>query len=159
MWNLKCEFISVITEATGIVTKVLRKTLEDISGKHSIDSPHNTAILGTSHVKRKVLQSGTWSLSGGDQRWFKRSTRKKRSVTRDNKNMMMMMMVMMIIIIISLLHAKVWNITLYIWAWSNTEQNFYGTFVLKLCLMRVLRGRNPRVTCTLFYSDIYSTCR
>ena len=59
MWNLKCEFISVIIGATGIVTKSLRKTLEDISGKRSIDSPHNTAILGTSHVKRKVLQSGT----------------------------------------------------------------------------------------------------
>jgi hypothetical protein len=59
MWDLKCEFISVITGATGIVTKCLRKTLEAIPGKHSINSPQNTAILGTSHVKRKVLQSET----------------------------------------------------------------------------------------------------
>jgi len=100
MWNLKCEFISVIIRVTGIVTKILRKTLEAVPGKHSIDSPQNTAILRTPHVKRKVLQCGTCSLSGGDQRWFKRSTRKKRSVTRDNKNMMM---VIIIVIIISLL--------------------------------------------------------
>jgi hypothetical protein len=39
---------------------------------------------GTSHIIRKVLQSETWSLGGGGQRWFKRSTRKKRPVTGDN---------------------------------------------------------------------------
>jgi hypothetical protein len=59
MWNLKCEFISVVIGATGIVTKGLRKTLKAIPGKHSIDSPQNTAIIGTSHVMPKVLQSGT----------------------------------------------------------------------------------------------------
>jgi len=51
--------------------------LENIPGKHSIDSLQKTAILGTSHIIRKVLQCEAWSLSGGDQRWFKRSTRKK----------------------------------------------------------------------------------
>jgi hypothetical protein len=55
MWNLKCKFVSVIIRATGIVTKVSRKTLEAVPGKHSIDSPQNTAILGIPHVKRKVL--------------------------------------------------------------------------------------------------------
>jgi len=45
-----------------------------------------TAILGTSHTIRNVLQSETLSLSGGDHRWFKRSSRKKRPVTRDNNN-------------------------------------------------------------------------
>jgi K+-sensing histidine kinase KdpD len=48
-------------------------------------------VLGTSHVIPNVLQSGTGSLNGGDQRWFKSSTRKKRSVTGV---MMMMMMTM-----------------------------------------------------------------
>jgi hypothetical protein len=34
----------------------LRKNLETIPGKHSIDSLQKTAILGTSHIKQKVLQ-------------------------------------------------------------------------------------------------------
>jgi hypothetical protein len=55
MWNLKCTIIPVIIGATGIVTNSLRKTLEAIPGKHSIDSLQKTAILGTSHIIRKVL--------------------------------------------------------------------------------------------------------
>jgi len=34
----------------------LKKNLETIPGKHSIDSLQKTAILGTSHIIRKVLQ-------------------------------------------------------------------------------------------------------
>ena len=34
----------------------LKKNLETIPGKHSIDSLQNTAILGTSHIIRNVLQ-------------------------------------------------------------------------------------------------------
>ena len=56
MWNLKCTIIPVIIEATGIVTRTLRKNLQAISGKHSLDSLQKTAILGTSHIIRKVLQ-------------------------------------------------------------------------------------------------------
>jgi hypothetical protein len=56
MWNLKCTIIPVITGATGIVMGSLRKNLEDISGKHSIDSLQKTAILGTSHIIQEVLQ-------------------------------------------------------------------------------------------------------
>jgi len=56
MWNLKCTIIPVIIVATGIVTRSLRKNLEPIPGKHSIDSLQKTAILGTSHIIRKVLQ-------------------------------------------------------------------------------------------------------
>ena len=56
MWNLKCTILPVIIGATGIVTRSLRKNLETIPGKHSIDSLQKTAILGTSHVIRKVLQ-------------------------------------------------------------------------------------------------------
>jgi len=55
MCNLKCTIIPVIT-GTGIVTRSLRKNLEDIPGKHSIHSLQNTAILGTSHTIGKVLQ-------------------------------------------------------------------------------------------------------
>jgi len=83
MWNLKCTIIPVIIGATGIVTRRLRKNLETVPGKHSIDSLQETVILGTSHIIRKVLQCEAWRLSGGDHRWFKRSTGKKRPVTRD----------------------------------------------------------------------------
>jgi hypothetical protein len=38
MWNMKCFVIPVITGATGIVIKGLKKNLEIIPGKHSIDS-------------------------------------------------------------------------------------------------------------------------
>ena len=56
MWNLKFMNVPVIIGATGIVTRSLRKNFETIPGKHSIDSLQKTAILGTSHIIRKVLQ-------------------------------------------------------------------------------------------------------
>ena len=56
MWNLKRTIIPVIIGATGIVTRSLRKDLEAVPGKHSIDSLQKTAVLGTSHIIRKVLQ-------------------------------------------------------------------------------------------------------
>jgi hypothetical protein len=43
-------------KATGIVTRSLKKNLEALPGKHSIDSLQKTALLGTSHIIRKVLQ-------------------------------------------------------------------------------------------------------
>ena len=42
--------------AAAIVTRNLWKNLETVPGKNSIDSLQKTAILGTSHVIRKVLQ-------------------------------------------------------------------------------------------------------
>ena len=68
------------------VTIGIRKNVEDMPRKHSVDSLQKTTILGTSHIMRKVQQPGTWSLSGGNRRWFKRSTRQKGHVTRDNNN-------------------------------------------------------------------------
>jgi hypothetical protein len=59
MWNMKCMIIRAVIGATGIATKGLKKNLEAIPGKHSIDSLQKTAILGTSHIIRKVLQSET----------------------------------------------------------------------------------------------------
>jgi hypothetical protein len=56
MWNLKCTIVPVITGATAIVTRSLRTNLEAVPGKHSIDSLQKTALLGTSHIIRKVLQ-------------------------------------------------------------------------------------------------------
>jgi len=56
MWNLKCTIVPVIIAATGMVTRRFKKNLETIPRKHTIDSLQKTAILGTSHIIRKVLQ-------------------------------------------------------------------------------------------------------
>ena len=56
MWNLKYTIIPVIIGATRIVTRSLRKNFETEPGKHLIDSLQKTAILGTSHIIRKVLK-------------------------------------------------------------------------------------------------------
>jgi len=56
MWNLKRTIIPVIIGATGIVKRSLRKNLKAVTGKHSLDPLKMTAILGTSHIIRKVLQ-------------------------------------------------------------------------------------------------------
>jgi len=55
--------------------KSLKKNLEALPGKHSIDTLQKTAILETSHIIRNVQQSEARSVSGGDHRWFRRSTR------------------------------------------------------------------------------------
>jgi hypothetical protein len=57
MWNMKCFVVPVIIGATGIVSKSSQKYLETIPGQHSTDSLQKTAILGTSHIIRKVLQA------------------------------------------------------------------------------------------------------
>jgi hypothetical protein len=54
--ELKCTVIPVIIGATGIVTRSLRKHLEAVPGKRSVDSVQKTAVLGTAHIMRKVLQ-------------------------------------------------------------------------------------------------------
>jgi hypothetical protein len=59
MWNLKCTIIPIVIGATGIATRSLRKNLEAVPGKHSIDLLQKTAILGTSYIIRNVLQSET----------------------------------------------------------------------------------------------------
>jgi hypothetical protein len=46
-WNLKCTVVPVMIGATGIVTRSLRKNLEAVPRKDSIDSLQKTAILGT----------------------------------------------------------------------------------------------------------------
>jgi hypothetical protein len=56
IWNVKCFVLLVIIGATGILSKTLQKCLETIPGQRSMDSLQKTAILGTSHIIRKVLQ-------------------------------------------------------------------------------------------------------
>jgi hypothetical protein len=57
MWNMKCMIVPVIIGATGMATKGLKKVLKAIPGKHSIDTLQDTAVLGISHIIRKVMQS------------------------------------------------------------------------------------------------------
>jgi hypothetical protein len=56
---MKYFVIPVIIGATGFESKRLQKYLETIPGQYSIDSLQKTAILGTSHIIRKVLQAET----------------------------------------------------------------------------------------------------
>jgi hypothetical protein len=55
-------------------------------------SKKNTAVLGTSHIIRKVLQSETRRLSGGVHHWLNRRTTRekktcdKRTTTNNNNN-------------------------------------------------------------------------
>jgi hypothetical protein len=42
-----CVIIPLITEATGIAVRGLKKHLETIPGKHSVDSLQKTAVLAT----------------------------------------------------------------------------------------------------------------
>jgi uncharacterized protein YoxC len=48
--------IIIIIIIVIIITRSLRKNLEAVPGKHSIDSLQKTALLGTSHIICKVLQ-------------------------------------------------------------------------------------------------------
>jgi hypothetical protein len=55
MWNSKCFVIPVITGATGIVTRGLKKYLEIIPGKQSIDSlQRNICTRNITHYKESA---------------------------------------------------------------------------------------------------------
>ena len=55
LWNKKVEIIPVITGATGIVDKNIKKYVGRIPGHHNIYSLQRLAIQGTMHILRKVL--------------------------------------------------------------------------------------------------------
>jgi hypothetical protein len=55
MWIVKTRLISVIIGATGTISKLFRKYVSDIPGKHDVTELQKTAILGTAHILRKVL--------------------------------------------------------------------------------------------------------
>ena len=55
LWNKKVEVIPVITGATGIVDKNIKRYVGRIPGCHNIYSLQRSAILGTAHILRKVL--------------------------------------------------------------------------------------------------------
>ena len=59
MWNMKCMIIPVVSGDTGTVTRCLKKSLQAIPVKHSIDSLQKTAVLVTARLILKVLQFET----------------------------------------------------------------------------------------------------
>jgi hypothetical protein len=55
MWNVKTKVIPVIKDATGTISTSFRKYVGNIPGNHEVKELQKTAILGTSHILRKVL--------------------------------------------------------------------------------------------------------
>jgi hypothetical protein len=58
----RCDIVRcvlIVTTIIIIIIIIIMKHLEAVPGKHSIDSLQKTAILGISHIIRKVLQSET----------------------------------------------------------------------------------------------------
>jgi hypothetical protein len=55
MWNVKTRVISVITGATGTISKSFRKYTSTIPGNYEVKELQKTANLGTAHILRKVL--------------------------------------------------------------------------------------------------------
>ena len=51
-----CDVPSIAVFCSESIECFPGKNLEAVPGKHSIDSVQKTAILGTSHIIRKVLQ-------------------------------------------------------------------------------------------------------
>jgi heme-degrading monooxygenase HmoA len=55
MWNIKTTMIPVKIGATGTISKSFRKYVSNIPGNHEVKDLQKTAILGTTHILRKML--------------------------------------------------------------------------------------------------------
>ena len=55
MWNVKTKVIPVIIGATGTISKSFNKYVGNVPGKRDVKELQKTAILGTAHIRRKVL--------------------------------------------------------------------------------------------------------
>jgi hypothetical protein len=55
MCNVKAGVIPVVIGATGTISKSLRKYVSNITGNHDVKELQKIAILGTTHILRKVL--------------------------------------------------------------------------------------------------------
>jgi hypothetical protein len=49
---MRYKIVPVVIGTQNIITNVLKKYLETVPGKHSIDSLQKRALLGTSHMMR-----------------------------------------------------------------------------------------------------------
>ena len=57
MWDKTVEVIPIITGATEVVEKNLKKYLNRMPGCHNAYNLQRSAILGTAHILSKVLSS------------------------------------------------------------------------------------------------------
>jgi hypothetical protein len=55
VWNVEIEIIPTIIGAIETITKLCRKYLSSITGKHNNQEMQTKAILATAHILRKVL--------------------------------------------------------------------------------------------------------
>jgi hypothetical protein len=55
MWDVRTSATPVIIGATGTISKSFRKYLSNVPRKHDIKELQKTAILGTTHIFRKIL--------------------------------------------------------------------------------------------------------
>jgi hypothetical protein len=55
LWSVKTGVIPVIIGATGTISISFRKYVKTITGNHDFRELQKTAILGTTHILRKVL--------------------------------------------------------------------------------------------------------
>ena len=55
MWGLKTIIVPVVIGALGVVKKGIRKHIDKIPGKINITELQKIALLGSSHILRKVL--------------------------------------------------------------------------------------------------------
>ena len=55
MWKVKTRVMPVIVGATGTISKSFRKYIRNIPGNHEVKELQKTAMLGTTHILRKVL--------------------------------------------------------------------------------------------------------
>ena len=58
LWNMKVTIIPVVIGAFGTVTKGLLKGLEDLEVGGRVETIQTTALLRTSRIQRRVLE--TW---------------------------------------------------------------------------------------------------
>jgi hypothetical protein len=88
MWYMKCFVTPLIIGGMGIVTKGLKKkdyVCEQYQERIQwILYKKKTAVLGTSHIIRKLLQSENLSLSGGVHQWFKRRSTRGKEIDDDD---------------------------------------------------------------------------
>jgi heme/copper-type cytochrome/quinol oxidase subunit 2 len=75
-----------------------------------------------------VLQSETWILSGGDHRWFERSTRKKRHATRYNDKITTTIMMIIIIIKLIIIIITIIIIMGRLGPFPNHSENTWATY-------------------------------
>lgn len=55
MFNVRTKVMSVTTVASGTISELFRKYLENIAGKQEMKKLQKTATLGGAHIPRKVL--------------------------------------------------------------------------------------------------------